>query len=150
MNNNTLGKIVNPSNWGNHGWNFLIPVCYSYPDVPSIDDKHNFRVFFESLKYTLPCMSCRNNYQGHLNNLSLIKALESKQTLVKWIFKLKKSVGHSKKEYTEKDYINFIINKYNKPTNNLTNDFKIGLIPLILICLILLYHFKLKKYLGSP
>jgi hypothetical protein len=148
MNNNILGKIVTPSNWGNHGWNFLIPVCYGYPDIPTIDDKHNYRVFFESMKYTLPCISCRHNYKNHLNKFSLINALESRQKLIKWIFKIKKAVGNSKKEYTQQDYVNFIINKDNKPTGQ--NNFQIGLIPLILISLILLYHFKLKKYLSSP
>ena len=71
--------------WGKHGWIFLHYITINYPIYPTEIDKNNYFIFFDSLKNTLPCDLCKNNYIKHLKKYPLQNALQSRNNLIKWL-----------------------------------------------------------------
>ena len=73
--------------WGPAAWLFLHCVSLNYE--PSKHNKKEFINFFKSLKYVLPCGTCRDNYAKiietkcmELNN----DIFKSRESLSKWLF----------------------------------------------------------------
>jgi len=76
---------MDTNKWGKHGWIFLHYVTLNYPTNPTQNDIDNYYNFFDSIKYVLPCDLCKTNYSYHLNNFSLLNALQSRNLLIKWL-----------------------------------------------------------------
>ncbi len=69
--------------WGPSGWRLLHMISFAYePDK----QKNAMRQFFEILPFVLPCKYCRANLVGHYEKLPVEDALESKETLSKWLY----------------------------------------------------------------
>ena len=62
---------MNPKIWGPHAWIFLHSVSFSYPDDPTEEDKKEYKKFFESLQYVLPCDTCKYNYKKKIKKIKL-------------------------------------------------------------------------------
>lgn len=60
----TNGFISNV--WGPTFWFTLHCISLNFPLHPSEIDKINYRAFFESLQYVLPCGVCRDNFKKNL------------------------------------------------------------------------------------
>jgi len=60
-------------------------VSLGYPTNPSHEDKLNYKNFYHSLQYILPCEKCAMNYKGNLRKLPIDNHLESQDSLVKWV-----------------------------------------------------------------
>jgi len=73
---------MNPELWGPKMWFYMHTVAINYPDTPSNEDTKHYRNFFENIKYTLPCSSCRMNYINHFNEIPI--RLDSKMELFNW------------------------------------------------------------------
>ena len=58
---------MEPKIWGEHAWIFLHTITLNFPENPTFEDKHNYKTFFESLKYILPCPTCREHYKENIN-----------------------------------------------------------------------------------
>lgn len=71
--------------WGPSGWRLLHMSTFAY--TPS-RDKAAFREFFEVLPYVLPCKFCRSNLVRHYETLPLEPALQSRETLTKWLYEI--------------------------------------------------------------
>jgi hypothetical protein len=69
-------------NWGSQAWHFIHVVALSYPDKPSNEDKENYKKFFDSLKYALPCPICREGYKENIKKIPI--RLDSKRELFNW------------------------------------------------------------------
>lgn len=59
----------------------------SFAYKPSTD-KAAFRQFFELLPFVLPCKFCRSNLVEHYEVLPLEPALQSRETLTKWLYEI--------------------------------------------------------------
>ena len=59
---------MDPSIWGKHGWKFIHFVAQGYPDKPSQEQKLQYKNFFNSIQYVLPCSFCRDHYTQNLIN----------------------------------------------------------------------------------
>jgi hypothetical protein len=75
---------MEPSIWGKHGWIFLHSVTMAYPDNPTLEDKQNFKTFFNLLRHTLPCNVCKVNYGKHWDSNPPKGVFDSKRSLVEW------------------------------------------------------------------
>lgn len=71
--------------WGPSGWRLLHTITFAY--TPS-KDKAAFRQFFELLPFVLPCKFCRANLIEHYESLPLEPALQSRETLTTWFYKI--------------------------------------------------------------
>ena len=101
---------INTSVWGRAGWTFLRSIAESYPQVPSDTDKEQFKSFFESLRYMLPCEKCRMNYSSHIAEVPLEGLwLDNTSRLTQWLDIIKQKVDHQKHQPSKKYYYFFLI-----------------------------------------
>lgn len=79
--------------WGPCLWTALHMMSLNYPVDPSPADKHHYLTFFRSLKWTLPCKSCRESYgkfiaaKGRRTHLSL-GTMRSRESLARWMYEV--------------------------------------------------------------
>lgn len=100
---------MKPTIWGRHGWLFMHSITMEYPDHPTTKDKKRMYIFFNSVKYLLPCQTCSHNFQKHLKKKPLTnKILSSRDNLVVWLIEIHNEVNKStgKKVLSVKDALN--------------------------------------------
>ena len=75
--------------WGPSGWKLLHTITFAY--MPS--DKVAVRELFQMLPYVLPCKYCRTSLTEYMERHQLEPALESRETLTKWLWKIHNEVN---------------------------------------------------------
>lgn len=82
--------------WGSAGWTFGHCVAEGYPIHPSPEKKVEYRRYFESLGYVLPCCYCRDSYSIFITtgDTKLTDAdLVSRDTLTAWFYRMHQAVN---------------------------------------------------------
>ena len=74
---------MEPKIWGPPAWEFLHTITFNYPDNPSLQDKQNHRMFFDSLKNVIPCPNCKKHYKQNLIKYPI--QLDSKDDFIQWL-----------------------------------------------------------------
>lgn len=96
-NNHSGGMLT--SIWGNHMWNSLHCISFTYPEKPTDEDKQHYKTYFETLKYVLPCCICRKHYTEHTSvggDFPITDNIfDSRDTLSYWVYDLHKNVDKS-------------------------------------------------------
>ena len=75
---------INPDNhsggmltsiWGNHMWNSLHCISFTYPEHPTDEDKQHYKTYFQTLKYF------ENDKDGFISllNLPLVETSDKKE-----------------------------------------------------------------------
>jgi hypothetical protein len=122
---------MKPEIWGKYGWTFFHFVTLGYPDNPTIQDKENYYVWIDHLKYVLPCDNCKQNLKTHIKKYPLTEtALMSRSNLVKWGIDLHNVVNY----YTGKPMLSYDsalndLNKLNKSDWNQSTGLYTGSSP---------------------
>jgi len=125
-----------PDIWGKHAWNFIHLITLAYPQYPTEVEKSQYRDFFYSLVYVLPCKKCRNNLAQNLSNYPLSDAvLSSRTAFVRWGIDLHNIVNkHTGKYVLSYDEALIEINKLvNNGKNNSNNNQTFYLLIIIVI-----------------
>jgi predicted nucleic acid-binding Zn ribbon protein len=84
---------MNQNIWGSPLWFSLHTITMNYPNKPNYIQKQDYKNFFISLQYVIPCTVCRKNYQRHLKELPIEPALESRKKLVYWLIDIHNMVN---------------------------------------------------------
>jgi hypothetical protein len=88
--NSSTGLLT--SIWGSDTWNSLHCITFGYPECPTEEDKQHYKTYFETLKYVLPCCTCRKHLTEHTGKGSKFEInnqiFESRATLTKWLYDL--------------------------------------------------------------
>lgn len=153
---------LNSEIWGNHAWFFIDSILLSYPSNPSIEEKNNYKNFFYSLKYILPCLKCRNHYKEYLKKNPLNdNIMDSKNNILLWIVNLHNKINNfnNKKEISLNKLYKYysLIYKtdistdscYTKCSNNNDNEISIIKLRLIIILfgiIVIFLLFIIRKY----
>lgn len=91
-NNGLITKI-----WGQCAWEFFHSVTFGYPLEPTIEEKQQYKNFFISIGYVLPCKYCRDSYTEFImsdeNVILKDSDLENRETLTKWAYRLHERVN---------------------------------------------------------
>jgi len=103
---------MNQNIWGSSMWFSLHTITMNYPNNPTYIQKKDYKNFFNSLQYVIPCTVCRRNYQRHLKELPIEPALTNRKTLVYWLIDIHNMVNSEigKKIMSYKN----VIDKYEK------------------------------------
>ncbi len=103
---------MNSSIWGPSAWNFLHCITMEYPFHPSDEEKENYKIFFNQLKYVLPCQECKEHFKTITKKYPIDKHLNSQKSLFKYIFKIHNLVSKklNKKTYSFKEIEKFYLN----------------------------------------
>lgn len=78
--------------WGPSGWLFLHQITFAY-DPSNIQKKNSIEKLFLMLPFVLPCKFCRASLSEYLKNDPLHPALESKDTLTQWLYRIHNQVN---------------------------------------------------------
>lgn len=79
--------------WGPSGWKLLHLIAYNYPTNPTLYDKQKFGIFYNNLKYVLPCKYCRLSLTSFMEDIPVEKHMESKRQLTTWVYKIHNKVN---------------------------------------------------------
>jgi hypothetical protein len=84
-----------PHLWGSSQWDMMHSISFSYPEEPTSVEKQNYKNYFESLGFVLPCCACADSYKEFLAKQFVLtdKVLSSRKTLVQWAFDLHNAVN---------------------------------------------------------
>ena len=81
---------LDPTLWGKSGWIFLHSISLEYPEKPTEEDKNNYKIFYNSIQYVLPCSKCRNNYTKSIQKRKLTDdILTSRDKLINWLIDIR-------------------------------------------------------------
>jgi hypothetical protein len=108
---------MDPTVWGPKLWLFIHTIALNFPDKPSFEDVKNYEMFFENLKYIIPCEACRLHYTQRLSANPVSKYLTDANTLFIYTIDLHNEVNKSlkKKIYSYEEVAKMYRNYYNKP-----------------------------------
>ena len=151
---------MNQNIWGSSMWFSLHTITMNYPDQPTYVEQKDYKNFFISLQYVIPCKVCKRNYQRHLKEHPIDNHLQSKKKLVYWLIDIhnmvnaeigKKILSYDKViEKYETIYDKKIFNDEFNETEIITkiNHFKFVniLIIIIIILIIILLSIYLLKF----
>jgi Erv1 / Alr family len=79
--------------WGPSGWRFLHLLTFLYPETPDTGDKILMRDMMILLPDILPCKYCRASFTKYMANLDITPALETRDLLVEWLYKMHNKVN---------------------------------------------------------
>ncbi len=139
---------MDPTVWGRGLWIFIHSVALNYPEHPDPIDKKNVYNFFTNLENVIPCSTCRNNYNLHMNKLPLSSYLNNKNDLFKWTVEMHNIVNSDlgKPILTVEQAKNIYKNMYlNKKTKIFNMNNKNLLIFFLIIIILFMFYFLLKK-----
>jgi len=141
---------ISPELWGPSGWKFLHYVTFTYPNIPTPEEKIIYKNFFDFAGKVLPCMRCRGNYVNHQKKYPLDdSALESKINLVNWLINIHNEVNimNNKRVYTFDDVIEEYFIKANKNEDTGSNIYnKTILYFLLIIVILVIIWLSIKTY----
>jgi len=130
---NLSGKSnINPRLWGPYFWQTFHFTAFGYPDNPNSTDKSAYKTFYIHFMKILPCDKCSVSSQETIDVSLLEKALESRESLIRW-------------SYNFHDKVNKKLNKTSPGFETFKKDFQnrdsnyIHIIITILLLLLLLY-----------
>lgn len=80
---------IDPAKWGACAWSTIHNIALGYPKRPTAEHRRQYAAFFESLKYVLPCLKCRENFTRHMTHASPSSALaQGQDALFDWTVRL--------------------------------------------------------------
>ena len=134
--------MIQPDIWGPHGWKFMHYISLGYPMNPSENDKLNYKNFYYSLQYVLPCEKCQINYRRNILENPIDKFLKDRKSLTKWVIDIHNKVNQetNKPIYDYEEAILLYKNQKN------TNEYLLKIILFIIFIIILYLFFKDKSF----
>jgi hypothetical protein len=75
--------------WGPSGWKLLHSITFSY----DVSLKKEYKDFFNAVAYVLPCKFCRKSYSEYILKDPVENALDSKEHLSKWLWRIHNKVN---------------------------------------------------------
>ena len=85
---------LNPAYWGPIFWEVMYLSSAGYSIKPTINEKIGFKMFYDSLRYVLPCVKCRVEYDNYLKINPLNENdMSTRDNLFKWVYNVHKSVS---------------------------------------------------------
>lgn len=135
-----MKNSIDPKIWGPQAWSFIHYTAISYPDNPTEEDKKNYKLFYNNLKNTLPCLKCSINYKNNINELPIDSFLDSKENLFKWTVNIHNMVNNE----LEKDNLSYekALKKYDPQNKNIKILEICTICCIILLILLILYLIK--------
>jgi len=84
-----MALSLNPEYWGPHFWEVMYLAAVGFSSEPTVNEKIGFRMFYDSLRYVLPCQKCRKEYDQYVNQFPLTSDdTSSPHMLFDWVYRL--------------------------------------------------------------
>lgn len=91
--------------WGPVFWFALHTMSFNYPVKPTPEDKKHYKDFIISLKYILPCRSCRENLVKNFKKLPLTMSdMKNRESFSRYVYNLHELVNTMLKKKSNLTY----------------------------------------------
>lgn len=81
--------------WGPSLWHSLHTISFNYPENPSKNEKKYYKCFIESLKHTLPCRYCRENFKENLRKNPINnKVMKDRYNFSLYVYNLHETINN--------------------------------------------------------
>jgi hypothetical protein len=84
---------MNTQFWGPDGWKLLHSVAQNYPKHPNPETVRLYTNFYESIKYVLPCIYCRNSYAEYIEELPVREFTKDRESMTRWMYEMHNKVN---------------------------------------------------------
>lgn len=84
---------MNTQFWGPDGWKLLHSIAQNYPVNPDVKTQQLYVNFYESIKYVLPCIYCRNSYTEYIEQLPVRDFTKNRDSMTRWLYELHNKVN---------------------------------------------------------
>ncbi len=104
---------IGPQTWGPYIWAAIHYVTLGYPTIPTEEQKQQYKQFFESFQYVLPCSICRDHLKQNLKMVPLTdEILNDREKVINWGIDLHNEVNkmNGKKTYSYDEARSIITN----------------------------------------
>tara|TARA_B100000683_G_scaffold77283_1_gene76425 strand:- start:9847 stop:10296 length:450 start_codon:yes stop_codon:yes gene_type:complete len=79
--------------WGPALWRFLHASSFAFPEAPNPTRRTHMLDFLSVVGRVLPCATCRSHYEEYIRSNLDERAVQSRDTLVRWVLDLHNSVN---------------------------------------------------------
>ena len=79
---------MDPAFWGRSTWKHFDALVFSYPTVPSLEDKEKYYKYFELMGDMLPCPSCAASYKIYFQYIHLKDYLDDIHGMTYWVYNI--------------------------------------------------------------
>lgn len=81
--------------WGPSMWHSLHTISFNYPVYPNRTQKKYYKRFMETLKYTLPCRHCRENFTINLKKRPItMRVMKDRESFSRYVYELHENINH--------------------------------------------------------
>lgn len=108
--------------WGPSAWKLMHLVAYNYPEKPSQEDINNYGMFYNNLKYVIPCKFCRISLDKFMTELPIEKYIGNRKRLTEWVYLIHNKVNDKLRKEGLNDKSNPSFKFVNEMYNNLKSD----------------------------
>lgn len=90
---------LTPDYWGPVFWEAMYIASAGYSTTPTENEKIGFKMFFDSLRYVLPCAVCRGHYDKYIGENPITdQDSSSRDSLFEWVHRTHCHVSHNLKK----------------------------------------------------
>lgn len=93
-----MNENISPTSWGTNVWKMIFEITAVYPNSPSNAEIESMKFFFLSLKFLLPCESCRLSYTQFITqpttDINNSTTFSSKNNLITFVYNLRNKVNN--------------------------------------------------------
>ena len=145
---------MNSDIWGPKLWFIIHTIALNFSDNPTYNEIRNIELFFNSLKFNIPCEKCRIHYTERLDKNPIINHLKNSETLFKYTIDLHNEVNKSlgKRIYSYDEVLEIYKNEYkdkndkNINTEGIINKKNIIITTIILFFIIFIVCYYRKSF----
>lgn len=81
------------STWGPDTWRAINAIARSAPEHPTPTEVVQYKNFFMSIGYVLPCPKCRRHYLSWLAQFNMSRVCSSRDAMIRWVIDLHNAVN---------------------------------------------------------
>ena len=80
--------------WGPSGWKLLHSISFLAPKKLNSEEQNLYHLFYESLRYVLPCKYCRDSLNKFMNKIPLHNYIHTREKLSEWVYLIHNQVNN--------------------------------------------------------
>jgi len=105
--------------WGPPGWTLLHTLAYEY----NHNLKSEYYLFFDNLKYVLPCIYCRASYTKYIEDLPIKNYLDTRDNFFYWLYEIHNMVNNKLRSQGLLNWNNPSIEEVKNKYHDLSKEF---------------------------
>lgn len=78
-------QYTDPKIWGSKFWFVFRCIAHNYSLEPTNEEMARAKTFYQQFTYLLPCITCRESYELHYDEVNIDNYLDNRNKLIEWV-----------------------------------------------------------------